>query len=155
MGLIRIQQQKCQINCINSRPFVFVDCIYANVRDAQGRAMNPAVYVVLGIDAEGHKDVLALQVKPTESKAEWMNLFDTLKVRGVKDILFLAMDGVSGLEDELKAVFPETTVQRCIVLLMRNSLKYINREDYMAFTVSIKPKISERLTVERTAPIDF
>lgn len=123
-------------------PFVFVDCIYANVRDAQGRAMNQAVYVVLGIDAEGHKDVLALQVKPTESKAEWMNLFDTLKVRGVKDILFLAMDGVSGLEDGLKAVFPETTVQRCIVHLMRNSLKYVNREDYRAFTASIKAAYS-------------
>lgn len=104
--------------------------------------MNQAVYVVLGIDAEGHKDVLALQVKPTESKAEWMNLFDTLKVRGVKDILFLAMDGVSGLEDGLKAVFPETTVQRCIVHLMRNSLKYVNREDYRAFTASIKAAYS-------------
>lgn len=123
-------------------PFVFVDCIYANVRDCQGRALNQAVYIVLGIDAEGHKDVLALQVKPTESKSEWMNLFDSLKVRGVQDILFLSMDGVSGLEDGLKSVFPETTVQRCIVHLIRNSLKYVSHNDYKAFTASIKAAYS-------------
>lgn len=119
-------------------PFVFVDCIYANVRDQMGQACNQAVYVILGIDIEGHKDVLALQVKPTESKSDWLNLFDTLKARGVKDIFFLSMDGVSGLEDGVKAVFPKTTVQRCIVHLLRNSLKYVAHDDYKEFCASIK-----------------
>lgn len=118
--------------------FVFVDCIYVDVRDDQGNARNQAVYVILGIDAEGHKDVLGLQVKPTESKSDWMQFFDTIKLRGVKDILFLSMDGVSGLEGGLKAIYPDTVVQRCIVHLIRNSLKYVRSCDYKEFCSTLK-----------------
>ena len=96
--------------------FVFVDCIYASVRSGHGeKASQQAVYAMLGIDIDGHKDILGLSVNPSESKSHWMNLFDSLKQRGVKDILFLSMDGVTGLEDGVRSIFPETVVQRCIV----------------------------------------
>ena len=119
--------------------FVFVDCIYSSVRTGHGeKASQQATYVMLGIDLDGHKDILALSANPTESKSHWMNDFDSLKRRGVKDILFLSMDGVTGLEDGVKAIFPKTVVQRCIVHLMRNSLKYVAQKEYGAFTKDIK-----------------
>ena len=119
--------------------FVFVDCIFSSVRSEHGeKASQQASYVILGIDLEGHKDVLSLSVNPSESKSHWMNLFDSLRQRGVKDILFLSMDGVAGLEDGVRAIFPGTVVQRCIVHLMRGSLKYVAQKDYGEFTKDIK-----------------
>lgn len=119
--------------------FVFVDCIYASIRDEHSsRATQKAVYVMLGLDIKGQKDILGLWVAPSESKSTWMNIFDSVKQRGVNDILFLSMDGVSGLEDGVKAIFPETVVQRCIVHLMRNSIKYVPSKDYKQFCASIK-----------------
>lgn len=113
--------------------FVFVDCIYCRIKNDKGMVQNQAVYVILGIDIEGRKDVLGLHISSTESKSTWMNVFDSIKARGVEDILFLSMDGVSGLEDGIKAIFPETIVQRCIVHMIRNSTKYIPSKDMKAF----------------------
>ncbi len=105
--------------------FVFVDCIYVKIKNDVGMVDNQAIYVILGIDAEGCKEVLGLHASPTESKSTWMKIFDDIKRRGVEDILFLSMDGVSGLEDGLKSIYPDTVVQRCIVHLIRNATKYI------------------------------
>lgn len=119
--------------------FSFIDCIYASVRDEHSsKASQQAVYVMLGIDLDVQRDILGLWVNPTESKRHWMNIFDSIKQRGVKDILFLSMDGVSGLEEGVKAIFPKKVVQRCIVHLMRNSLKYVSQRDYKEFCTSIK-----------------
>ena len=74
----------------------------------------------------------------TESKHHWMQIFDELKERGVKDVLFLTMDSVTGLEEGTKAIFPQVTVQRCIVHLICNSLKYVPTRDYKAFTAQLK-----------------
>jgi transposase-like protein len=120
--------------------FLFVDCIYASVRSGHGeKAREQAVYVMLGIDLDGHKEILALSVNPAESRAHLMNIFDSLRQRGVQDILCVSMDGVSGLEDGVKAIFPKTVVQRCIVHLMRGSLKYVATKDYGAFPKTSKP----------------
>jgi len=70
-----------------------------------------AVYVILGYDTEGKKDILGIWLSETESKHKWMQIFDELKSRGVEDVLFLSMDGVTGLEEGAKAIFPEVTVQ--------------------------------------------
>ena len=70
----------------------------------------------------------------SESKHQWMQIFDEIKNRGVEDVLFLSMDGVSGLEEGAKAIFPHETVQRCIVYLIRNSIKYVPNKDYKRFT---------------------
>ena len=85
--------------------FVFVDCIYVKMKNEQGRVDNHAVYVILGVDAEGFKEVLGLYISPTESKSTWMKIFDSIKARGVEDILFLSMDGVSGLEEGVHSIF--------------------------------------------------
>ncbi|SPT67562.1 Transposase and inactivated derivatives [Anaerobiospirillum thomasii] len=118
--------------------FVFVDCIYVKMKNDKGSTENHAVYVILGLDAEGYKEVLGLYISPTESKSCWMNIFDNIKSRGVKDILFLSMDGVSGLEDGVKSIFPQTVVQRCIVHLIRNACKYVPYKDLKAFCADCK-----------------
>ena len=74
----------------------------------------------------------------SESKHTWMQIFDELKGRGVKDVLFICMEGVSGHEDGAKAIFKDVVVQRCIVHLIRNSIKYVPSKDYKKFTQSIK-----------------
>ena len=118
-------------------PFLFVDCMYVSLK--QDYEVNQcAVYVILGYDLEGNKEVLGLWLSPTESKNQWMQIFDELKARGLEDVFFISMDGVSGLEEGAKAIFPKVVVQRCIVHLIRNSMKYVPSKDYKKFTASIK-----------------
>ena len=69
-------------------------------------------------------------MSPTESKNQWMQIFDESKARGLEDVFFISMDGVSGLEEGAKAIFPKVVVQRCIVHLIRNSIKYVPSKDY-------------------------
>ena len=97
-----------------------------------------AVYVILGYDLQGGKEILGLWLSPTESKNQWMQIFDELKNRGVEDVFFISMDGVSGLEAGAKSIFPDAVVQRCIVHLIRNSIKYIPSKEYKKYTQSIK-----------------
>lgn len=82
---------------------------------------NCAVYSILGYDIDGKKDILGLWINETESKYTWMQIFDEIKSRGVEDVLFVSIDVVSGLEDGAKAVFPNITVQRCVVHMIRNT----------------------------------
>jgi putative transposase len=79
-----------------------------------------------------------LWLNESESKHTWMQIFDELKTRGVEDVLFICMDGVSGLEDGAKAIFKDVVVQLCIVHLVRNSIKYVPSKDYKKFTQSLK-----------------
>ena len=118
-------------------PFVFVDCIYVSIRQ-EYKSEQKAVYVVLGYDVSGNKDILGLWVGESESKHFWMQIFDEIKARGVEDILFLSMDGVSGLEAGAREIYKDIVVQRCIVHLIRNSIKYIPSKDYKEFTLDIK-----------------
>ena len=118
-------------------PFLFVDCIYVSMRTERA-IKQKAVYVILGYDINGNKDILGLWINETEGKHTWMQIFDEIKLRGVEDILFICMDGVSGLEDGVKSVFPNTVVQRCIVHMIRNSIKYVPSKDYKAFCSQLK-----------------
>ena len=113
--------------------FVYVDALYVNVKE-DGKARKKAVYVIVGIDAGGYKDVLGYWIKDEEGAHFWMNIFEEIRQRGVQDILFLSLDGLTGLEEGIKSIFPDTIVQRCIVHLMRNSLKYIPSKHYKEFT---------------------
>lgn len=117
--------------------FLFVDCLYVTIR-TDYEAKNYAVYVILGYDIDGRKEILGLWLNETESKHQWMQIFDELKARGVEDILFLSMDGVTGLEEGAKSIFPSVIVQRCIVHLIRNSVKYVPNKDYKAFCAQLK-----------------
>lgn len=118
-------------------PFVFVDCMYVTMR-YEYESKETAVYTILGYDIDGHKDILGIWLNETESKHSWMQIFDEIKARGVEDIFFISMDGVSGLEDGAKEIFKGVVVQRCIVHLIRNSLKYVPSKDYKKFTANLK-----------------
>ena len=118
--------------------FVFVDCLYVSIRK-ENEVRNCAVYVVLGYGLDGMKDILGIWISDAaEGKHYWMQVFGELKARGVEDILFISMDGVSGLEAGAKSIFKDVVVQRCIVHLVRNSVKYIPTKDYKAFTSALK-----------------
>lgn len=117
--------------------FVFVDCLYVTIR-SDYEVKECAVYVILGYDLQGKKEILGIWLSENESKNYWMQIFDEIKARGVEDIFFISMDGVSGLEAGAKAIFPSVVVQRCIVHLIRNSIKYVPTKDYKRFTQSLK-----------------
>ncbi len=117
--------------------FLFVDCMYVTMR-SDYEAKETAVYSILGYDLTGQKEILGLWLNPTESKNYWMQVFDEIKARGVEDVFFISMDGVSGLEDGAKAIFPKVIVQRCIVHLIRNSIKYVPTKDYKKYTTDLK-----------------
>lgn len=121
----------------NCYAFVFVDCMFTTIRN-QYESKKYAVYTILGYTMEGRKEILGLWLNETESKHKWMQIFDEIKARGVEDIFFLSMDGVSGLEEGAKAIFPKVIVQRCIVHLIRNSIKYVPSKDYKAFTQALR-----------------
>ena len=112
--------------------FMFIDCLYVNIR-RETETVNSAVYVILAYDLSGKKDILGLWISDSESKTEWLKIFDELKSRGLEDVLFISMDGLKGLEEAANSVFPEAVIQRCIVHMVRNSVKYIptkNRKNF-------------------------
>lgn len=117
--------------------FLFVDCLYVNIRK-DFETKNCAVYVILGYDISGIKDILGIWIGDSEGKHYWMQIFDEIKSRGVEDVLFLSTDGVAGLEEGVRSIFPNVAVQRCIVHLIRNSIKYIPSKDYKAYTAQLK-----------------
>lgn len=117
--------------------FLFVDCLYVSIRKEM-ETKNCAVYVILGYDVNGIKDILGLWIGEAEGKHYWMQIFDEIKARGVEDVLFISMDGVSGLEEGARSIFKNTIIQRCIVHLIRNSIKYIPSKDYKAYTAQLK-----------------
>lgn len=116
---------------------MFVDCLYVSIR-TEYETKKHAVYCIVAYDLEGRKDILGLWIDDTESKNQWLLIFDELKKRGVEDVAFISMDGLPGLEDATKTVFPKAVVQRCIVHLVRNSIKYIPAKKYKAFTTDLK-----------------
>ncbi len=118
-------------------PFLFVDCLYVDIRkDMETKSC--AVYVILGYDINGIKDILGIWIGESEGKHYWMQIFDEIKQRGVEDVLFISMDGVSGLEEGAKSIFKDVVIQRCIVHLIRNSIRYIPSKDYKAYTAQLK-----------------
>jgi len=99
--------------------FVYVDAMVVKVK-SDGKARNKAVYSVLGIDLEGYKDVLGLWISENEGTHFWMMIFDELKARGVEQMLFVCIDGLSELEQGILSIYPQARVQRCMVHLVRN-----------------------------------
>ena len=100
-------------------PFVYVDCIYCSVKEDL-RSIKKAIYVVLGIDTKGLKDVLGIWIETTETASKWCEIFEELKSRGVEDIFFVSMDGLTGLPEAVERVYPQAILQRCIVHITRN-----------------------------------
>ena len=117
--------------------FLFVDCLYVSIRQEM-ETKNCAVYVILGYDVNGVKDILGIWISETEGKHYWMQVFDEIRARVVEDVLFISMDGVSGLEEGARSIFKDVVVQRCIVHLVRNSIRYVPSKEYKNFTAQLK-----------------
>ena len=109
-------------------PFVYVDCLYCNVKEDL-RSIKKAIYVVLGVDTTGIKDVLGIWIDTTESATKWAEIFEDLKTRGVDDIFFVSMDGLTGLPDAIEKIYPNAIMQRCIVHIDRNIYSIIPKKD--------------------------
>lgn len=116
---------------------VYFDGIRYKVRSG-GQVVPMTVYVAIGIDMEGKRDVLGFYLSESESAKYWLQVFDNFKARGVKDILFMCSDNLSGIEQAIEAAFPQTLQQLCIVHQVRNSVKYLNYKDYRPFTADLK-----------------
>lgn len=118
-------------------PIVFIDAIHFSVKN-DGIVSKKAVYIVLAIDIEGQKDVIGIYVGENESSKFWLSVLNDLKNRGVKDILILCADALSGIKDAINAAFPNTEYQRCIVHQIRNTLKYVSDKDRKEFARDLK-----------------
>ena len=105
-------------------PIVYLDAIHLKIR-TDGRVQNRAVYLALGINLEGHKELLGLWIGETEGAKFWLNVLTELSNRGLRDILIAAVDGLTGFPEAIAAVFPRTEVQLCVVHMVRNSLRYV------------------------------
>lgn len=118
-------------------PVLFIDAIHYSVRD-NGMIRKLAAYVILGITTEGRKDVLTINVGDNESSKYWLSILNELKNRGVRDIMVICADGLSGMKEAIAAAFPKTEYQRCIVHQVRNTLKYVPDKDRKTFATDLK-----------------
>ena len=118
-------------------PIVYLDCIVVKIRQDK-QVINKAVYLALGVNMEGHKELLGLWLSENEGAKFWLNVLTELQNRGVKDILIACVDGLKGFPDAINTAFPETQVQLCIVHMVRNSMKYVPWKDYKAITADLK-----------------
>ncbi len=119
-------------------PVVFFDALRVKIRE-DAVVRNKAIYLALGVQPDGTRDILGLWIENTEGAKFWMKVFNDLKTRGVNDILIAVTDGLKGMPEALGAVFPATTLQTCIVHLIRNSLDYASWKDRKALAAAIKP----------------
>jgi transposase-like protein len=118
-------------------PVVFFDALRVKIRD-EGTVKNKAIYVALGLNPSGEKDVLGLWIEQTEGAKFWLKVMNDLKARGLNDILIAVVDGLKGFPEAITSVFPQTLVQTCIVHLIRNSLSFVTWKDRKAILPSIQ-----------------
>jgi len=119
-------------------PVVFFDALRVKIRD-EGVVRNKAVYLALGILADGTRDILGIWIENTEGAKFWLKVFNELKVRGVEDILIAVTDGLKGMPEALESALPRTTLQTCIVHLIRNSLDFASWKERKPLAAAIKP----------------
>jgi len=117
---------------------VLLDAIHYKVRE-EGVVVKKAVYIAIGTDLEGKKDVLGLWIGATESSKYWLGVLNGLKNRGVQDILIISVDGLTGFSEAIAVAYPQTEVQRCIIHQIRSSTRYVSYKDVKAFTAALKP----------------
>ncbi len=118
-------------------PIVYLDCIVVKIRQDK-RVINKSIYLALGVNMEGHKELLGLWLAENEGAKFWLGVLTELQNRGVKDILIACVDGLKGFPDAINAVYPHTQIQLCIVHMVRNSMKYVPWKDYKAVASGLK-----------------
>ena len=117
---------------------IFLDALYVKMRH-EGRVENRAVYVAIGINLEGKKDVLGLWTSPNEGAKFWMNVLTELRNRGVRDAYLVCVDGLKGFPQAIEAIYPKAQVQLCIVHMVRASMKYVTWQDRKKVVADLKP----------------
>jgi transposase-like protein len=127
-------------------PIVYFDGIVVHVRGADGRVSQHTIYVALGVNLEGHKELLGLWLGQTEGAKFWLACLTDLKSRGLRDIFVACIDGLSGFAEAIHAAYPQTNVQLCLVHLVRAALRYVSTQDSRAVTADLK-KIYQAATV--------
>ncbi len=118
-------------------PIVFFDAIRIKIRDS-GKVANKVVYLALGIDIEGQKDLLGMWIAHNEGAKFWLSVLTELKNRGIDDILIACIDGLKGFPDAIESVFPDTDIQLCIVHMIRNSVRFVSWKDRKNITSDLK-----------------
>jgi len=118
-------------------PIVYLDCIVLKVRENK-RVINKSMYLALGINLEGQKELLGLWIAETERAKFWLSILTELKTRGLQDILIACVDGLKGFPEAIMTEYPQTKIQLCIVHMVRHSLKYVSWKDYKAVTSDLK-----------------
>jgi len=118
-------------------PIVYLDCIVIKIRQDK-QVINKAIYLALGVNLDGHKELLGIWLSENEGAKFWLSVLTELQNRGVKDILIACVDGLKGFPDAINAAFPKAKIQLCIVHMVRNSVKYVPWKDYKAITADLK-----------------
>jgi putative transposase len=118
-------------------PIIYLDCLVVKIRQDK-RVINKAIYLAMGINTEGHKELLGLWLSENEGAKFWLTVLTELHTRGVKDIFIACVDGLSGFPDAIASVYPHTQVQLCIVHMVRNSLRYVSWKDRKAVAADLK-----------------
>ncbi|MAP28403.1 MULTISPECIES: IS256 family transposase [unclassified Methylophaga] len=127
-------------------PIVYLDCIVVKVRQDK-QVINKSIFLALGVNLEGHKDLLGMWIAENEGAKFWLNVLTELQNRGVKDILIACVDGLKGFPDAINTVYPNTHIQLCIVHMVRNSVKFVPWKDYKPVTADLK-QIYQSVTEE-------
>src|SRR5437660_1630497 len=118
-------------------PIVYVDCLVVNVRENQ-RVINKALYLVLAVNMNGHKELLGMWLSQNEEAKFWLSVLTELQNRGVKDLFIACVDGLTGLPEAIEAIYPQTRGQLCMVHLVRNSLRYVSYKHMKAVATDLK-----------------
>ena len=118
-------------------PIIFIDAVHFSVRES-GIIKKLAAYIVLGVNKDGYKEVLSIEIGDNESSKYWLGVLNGLKNRGVKDIFVICADGLTGIKEAISAAFPEAEYQRCIVHQVRNTLKHVPEKDRKKFANDLK-----------------
>ncbi len=134
-------------------PIVYLDALVIKVRD-QGTVTNRSAYLAIGVNTEGSKEVLGLWLEETEGAKFWLKILTEIKNRGVADILILCCDGLKGFPEAIEAVFPKTTIQTCIVHMIRNSIRFVTWKDRKLVAAALKPIYRAQTEVPGPGRID-
>lgn len=118
-------------------PIIYLDCLVVKIRQDK-RVINKSIFLALGINTEGQKELLGMWIAENEGAKFWLNVLTELQHRGVEDILIACVDGLKGFPDAINSVYPQAQIQLCIVHMVRNSLKYVSWKDYKAVTTDLK-----------------
>jgi len=135
-------------------PIVYFDGIVVHVRGANGRVAPHTVYVALGVNLEGHKELLGLWLGENEGAKFWLGCLTDLKNRGLADIFVACIDGLSGFAEAIHAAYPQTSVQLCLVHLVRAALRYVSSEDSQAVTADLKAIYQAATVIEAEQALD-